>query len=91
MKVRARPKPVEQMPEWSKCCDELISHHLDTGEITVDVSDTHIPKARNCRFCHAVIDIAGRAARIHDGKYAGMMYPLQLLDLDEGPIQEGAA
>ena len=82
--VRARPKAVEYLPEWAKCCKEFTSGLLAIGEITVDISDLDLPSPSTleCAFCKSVLPISKGVSDVADG----LFIPLELLDLDEGPV-----
>lgn len=81
--VRARPKSVEYLPEWAKCCPsatiQLCSH---SETLFVDVQNCLRAPAGldKCQYCGAEVP-ACTVARLT----CGCWYPIELLDLDEGP------
>jgi hypothetical protein len=83
--VRARPKAIEDMPDWAKCCDEYIAATQKIGEITVDLSTLHDEFFNGCGFCFARYSGARkRAMDVADGLYVS----LETFDLDEGEMQQ---
>jgi hypothetical protein len=73
--VRARPKRVEDLPEWAKCCDGRLAHHLKMPEVTLDIAD----------HCHNPFPSFRSARRIDTGHWCS----IELVDLDEGSYTNG--
>lgn len=83
--VRARPKAIEYLPEWAKCCDwrvELL-HSLANEEMTVYGFEKRYQGQNSCQNCDAPSP-AGMAAILDKGD----RFALELLDLDEGPVTQ---
>jgi hypothetical protein len=82
--VRARVKPIEQLPEWAKCCKKCISYLLALGVFEVDLSKTDSCKEgeRFCIWCDAERPASKAAMNLSTGRFI----QLSLLDLDEGPV-----
>jgi hypothetical protein len=79
--VRARPKAVEDLPEWAKCCPEFGESYQRIGEVVLDLDDTDRAVMR-CMYCkkphgvlHGVLDTT------HN-----LYSALECFDLDEGPV-----
>jgi hypothetical protein len=88
--VRARPKRVEELPEWSQCCDSMrraakenesrfpLGILMDTAQIVL------YPKGR-CVACKTSLPPI-RSYVIAEGVHKGKAIAIEALDLDEGPI-----
>lgn len=88
--VRARVKPVEQLPEWSKCCDEIQRRRELIGDMVVDLDRMWVMgEERNyCRYCKAVVvPPETKEVLIVSGSRPGWTITLDLIDLDEGPTE----
>jgi hypothetical protein len=48
--VKARPKALEHLPEWAKCCPAFGEAYQSIGEIVVDLADTDSAVMR-CMYC----------------------------------------
>lgn len=85
--VRARPKAVEDLPEWAKCCEQFTAVLMAIGEITVDVSDLDAPASRTlgCAFCGSVLPISKGVPDVADG----LFIPLECFDIDETGVANG--
>lgn len=89
--TRARPKRPEDLPEWARCCKKYLADKQAYGEIVVDLADRDVQRyckhcnTPRCRHCGAprpvpfigVLDVASQS-----------YVPLEVLELDEGPIEE---
>lgn len=85
--VRARPREVEHLPEWAKCCDEYIRVTQRLGEMVVDLSTVRGEAFRGCAFCRAPRpESVKRVMDVADGLYVN----LETLDLDEGTESQSA-
>jgi len=87
--VRARVKAPEHLPEWAKCCEEIIRHGQEMGEMVLDLDWANItqPGCR-CKFCDVgVLKDGEPTARIVSGQHVGKPMPLVLCDLDEGTLE----
>lgn len=79
--VRARPKAIEDLPAWAKCCKA----HIDSlsplmfGEIVISGYRPRLNRKCKCGGC-GDIKPAGTDAEDTDG----MFTPIEFLDLDEG-------
>ena len=91
MKVRARVKAPEYLPEWAKCCPELIAQISRFKDVVavVDLGSIYLARVY-CGFCGARPDPATRQCIIAPGIGQGCP-AFELLDLDEGPMDSGAA
>lgn len=85
--VRARPKAVEYLPEWVRCCPESISEVTAPGEYEIDLDREKLFPEITCRHCFTT----------HQGPLIfysavgkGFMSSVDTLDLDEGPIEPEA-
>ncbi len=86
--VRARPKRVEDLPEWAKCCATLMQGIDKLGELVIDVSSVkNMGDDRYCLFCkYRGIPASAKQARIVQGEFPGDFVTIDLLDIDEGPL-----
>ena len=79
MKVRARVKAPEQLPEWARCCEacigEIAAHDGEIFEVEASrIRHTH--GAAKCKFCgNRTLD---------PGPYVDGLCYVALLDIDEG-------
>ena len=83
--VRARPKAVEYLPEWAKCCAELRDGILAWPEMIVDVSRVWRAAPGPCRFCGSEKPVLIFVLDVETLHYA----PTDVIDLDEGSIERG--
>ena len=81
MKVRARVKAREHLPEWAKCCQAHMDYMLGLPQMTLDVNELIKESGVVCLFCKVEHPEAPAALDIAEGDYM----PLELCDLDEGP------
>lgn len=84
--VRARPKAVEYLPEWAKCCAEGMAADQILGEITVDLDDASERTGFVCNHCYAPFPTYV-SVRMIDGRGKGLKMALDVLGLDEGPLE----
>jgi hypothetical protein len=84
--VRARPKSPEFLPEWRKCCPQIMERLATLGEITVDIADTgYWENGWTCHFC-GTKEPPRMGVRIVAASVP-ITYPyasIDCLDLDEG-------
>lgn len=78
--VRARPKRVEDLPEWARCCDECLAELVDIGDVVVDTLTCEPSESRICWYCNAEGPSGTLVAVVGDDFWVRM----ELLDLDEG-------
>lgn len=82
--VRARTKPVEQLPEWAVCCESQRVNMARPDKDFVVNLDSIFENDSICQFCERCEP---------DVKYVHGIdcLPLALdwLDLDEGPLETG--
>lgn len=89
MLVRARVKPIDQLPEWAKCCGHAM--HLsgnDDPPFTVDLDrrqDEGI--AGHCTNCGSPIPAGIDVWALADDNGPAGWVQLECLDLDEGPLE----
>lgn len=86
--VRARPKAVEDLPEWAKCCTEQTEFQRAIGELVLDINDRCLAGPGACLFCGALTPSA-LSARIVSGEYTGRLFALCTADLDETGVPDG--
>lgn len=86
MKVRARVKAPEYLPEWAKCCEESIKRDQSLGEFVVDLDDIALMGSGECYCCDAIVPEKNEVMMV-SGTGNGYRFPLELLDLDEGPME----
>lgn len=79
--VKARPKAVEYLPEWAKCCEARIAATLSEGELTLDISDTSGEDGLTCTFCGTECPCDPMARDVADDTWVHIAE----YDLDEGP------
>jgi hypothetical protein len=77
--VRARPKRVEDLPAWAKCCPAFGAAYQRIGEITVNLDETDEAVMR-CWYCKRPHGILKGVLDVGDQSYLA----LECLDLDEG-------
>lgn len=82
--VKARPKAVEYLPEWAKCCDQAVKRDQALGEIMVNLADVRVEPAAPCKFCGVTLPKANEVM-IASGIGSGYCFPIEMLDIDEGP------
>lgn len=84
--VRARPKAIEHLPEWAKCCDKATEHmesdRKSDNPYVLDMSVSRLRTENVCRWCKAPWPEHKVYRDIVDGRFAA----IDLLDLDEGPV-----
>ncbi len=85
--VRARPRRVEDLPEWAKCCDHAVSALELMGETVADSEDQHVFYGRICGYCGEGLPSLV-SIKITLGIAAGCYVPMVLIDLDEGPMEQ---
>jgi hypothetical protein len=84
--VRARPKAVEDLPEWAKCCDGHLSALLASGEMIIDLDRvTWLLPGYTCASCGRIRK-AMKAVSVHGKNH---FESLDLLDLDETGVPDG--
>lgn len=85
--VRARPKLPEHMPDWVKCCTELPTVIAAWPEVVLDLSEVHSTTI-SCSLCQRTINTSHVVAKVNSGprEFLGNWYPLEVVDLDEGPV-----
>lgn len=81
--VRARPKAIEDLPEWAKCCAAYIAATRSIGETIVDLSTLCEEYFHGCGFCFT--RMPGMRRRVMDTA-DGIYVSFDTLDLDEGEI-----
>lgn len=77
--VRARPKRVEDLPEWAFCCEAFTEGVSQSQEMVVDLSRNETGRMA-CAFCHADHGVLHGVMDVSDGR----LEAVELLDLDEG-------
>lgn len=82
MKVRARVKAREYWPEWACCCHV---DHLTKQEFVADPAITRGPIPGRCKLCGAEQPALLDVVTYIDGEEYWMC--IELLDLDEGPME----
>ena len=86
MKVRARVKAPEFLPEWAKCCEDFTKHVLALPAISfAETKEISEVETGYCNFCGSKSRTANIMTRLVDGREGFM--GIDLLDLDEGPIE----
>ncbi|HEV7522977.1 MAG TPA: hypothetical protein VGP89_17885 [Candidatus Angelobacter sp.] len=85
--VRAKVKLRENMPEWARCCEEgLRIIEVAQGREMVVNLDCRMVRGCFCLKCQEGNESA-TAVYIESGRIGmGCWYPLEWLDLDEGPV-----
>lgn len=78
--VRARPRSIEYLPDWAKCCQERIAATISEGELTLDISDTSGDDGLTCKFCGADMPNDPVARDVADDTWVHIAE----YDLDEG-------
>lgn len=87
MKVRARVKAPEHLPEWAKCCEAPLTKVAEQMEyFIVDLSQTRSGEAR-CTACGAPL---GHITQVIGYFPLAEWIVLDILDLDEGPLEATA-
>lgn len=86
--VRARPKAVEYLPEWAKCCAKAQIVRDELGEIFIDLATAREEKESSCKYCGASLP-SWKSAKIVGGEFAGFLCPFEYLDLDETGVANG--
>jgi len=91
--VRARQKPLEQLPEWALCCAEIREIYAAQGIAGLEVEV--IPEAFmaevECRFCHRIIQnvkymrIVRRKSKL-PARFKHSAIPVDCFEFDEGLI-----
>jgi len=82
MKVRARVKAKEHLPNWTRCCDAPLTIDAERMEwFTVDLS-RKITGDTRCKFCGA--DAGTRTKVVGYFPSGEGLISLDILDLDEG-------
>lgn len=84
--VRARPKAVEELPEWAKCCPEYIAATMAIGETTIDLDTVHEEYFLGCGYCFT--RNSGYRKRVKD-MADGLYCSLDCFDLDETGVPDG--
>lgn len=93
---RARPKRVEDLPEWARCCPEYTAAALAMGEMIIDRSRTtrNVPHKCPCG-CGVVLGIACKWCDAQRPELIGVVdaidgtwVPIDELEIDEKPISE---
>lgn len=79
--IRARLKPVSEMPEWAVCCDQRRQRYaaLQGQELTVEAYSRVSIEPMTCLWCGKVT-VFGKGKMTSDLRRA----PVELYDLDEG-------
>jgi hypothetical protein len=55
MTVRARLRPIGELPEWAICCDSIRQlHEAQQGEELKAILGTEYVAEVECRFCHRI-------------------------------------
>jgi len=81
--VRARPKAIEHLPEWAKCCQGLIDLSQSFGELVVDVSNFFLYPIKFCALCGT------KLPPLIGVKVPGLgQCAIDWLDLDEGVLAD---
>jgi hypothetical protein len=84
--VRARPKAVEDLPEWAKCCQKYIDATLAIGEIIIDLDTIHEEFFQGCGFCFTRNPgYRKRVKDVADGQFCSF----DCFDLDETGVPDG--
>jgi len=83
--VRARPKTLDYLPDWAKCCDWRIAllGGMDQTEYAISGTRAREPNRRRCQNCDFP-QPAGIDAILDDGD----KFAMELLDLDEGVLAD---
>lgn len=82
--VRARPKIVDDLPEWVKCCQDAVNEITALGDVVVDLDDRRDFSSAVCRYCgHLYTFESLVTVKVLNTAYHS---PLDYLDLDEGPL-----
>ncbi len=80
--VRAIKKAPEDMPEWTRCCVEAFEARCQQiAPIVVDLDRTIKDGGSFCAACRADLPPSVGVMDTADKKF----YPLDMLELDEGP------
>lgn len=81
MKVRAKVKAPDQWPDIYRCCDAAIARRQTWGEFVVE-TDRMVYEPAWCADCDIYFGKRHGLRAIN-----GVDYPVELLDLDEGPME----
>lgn len=86
MRVRAKIKAWDALPEWARCCEKKRKEHhaFTTDAFEVDLSDTRSAGIGHCRFCRAEQPVMVDVTAYVDG--VDYWIGIEVLDLDEGPM-----
>jgi hypothetical protein len=83
MIVRARQKPVDQLPEWALCCEaSRQSHVLSADLIFMAISDRAFKGELECQWCHRITKDLKFVRAV--GQRKNLCIEIDLYDFDEG-------
>jgi hypothetical protein len=90
MKVRARLKPIDHLPEWYKCCPAMIAKLIETSPniLLVVIGSDFVAGAR-CPFC-GFFKSNVRCLEV-SGPTNAHGLAIEAYDLEEGLVEEGMA
>jgi hypothetical protein len=81
MIFRARLKPIDQIPEWAKCCQTMLDRAATHANEVIEVNSGVYLQDAKCEFCHRVIENLRCLRRVDRPDFAIV---LDCYDLDEG-------
>lgn len=88
MKVRARAKKIDDLPEWAKCCDWYWKNLHDLGVVILDLDEQKRINPQDgegvrCKQCKTERPSVLAVRNISTGNFT----LLECFDLDEGPLE----
>jgi hypothetical protein len=87
--IRARLKPIEEIPEKFLCCEEARrSMALYAGTIECDVDPAIVmldAVCGHCKRCWGHVQ-SRRIIALHDGPFLGTEIAVECFEFDEGPV-----
>lgn len=89
MIVRARQKPIDQLPAWALCCDAIREvYRSQGGSLEVEVIPEAFVAEVECRFCHKTTEnVQYMRVVTSPGAAEQGAIPVECFEFDEGPIQ----
>jgi hypothetical protein len=83
---RARIKSFENLPEWLKCCPQMIEETKETTGQVITITEARWRTTVKCGYCGSEKD--GKLyteAKVNGGF---IWIPLEVLDIDEGETSD---
>lgn len=82
--VMAKQRPLEEMPEWGKCCAASVAEKLRTKDLILEVSIGWAVRSFTCKPCGRFTDRVQVVTIVAPKFVAGAVIPISFFEFDEG-------